>query len=299
MYLQTQAAWEITWNFNRPNYTYHTGEHINITCTFRNTGSTPIHLRRMVAWFDWLPQGYLYQSECNIFCQPNQLAFLSPITNIQAEIPPFDVPKGHHSFKIGVDYRYWNGNQWVETFGIQWATPHASSLDQVLVDYPPARNFKNFIIHSEKDIAYARMTEDYIKRCGQTPYIAESPENPELGKKLWEEKIERALQTSNAVLLLWTQNCISSRSVQYELQRAKQLGKRIIPAIENNCNPPEAIKDLVYVRFDSTNPEAIKTIVNSLLSYESEVNQQRNQQILGIIALLALGAAAGAALSSN
>jgi len=241
----------------------------------------------------------VYLSECNIVYEPNQLPFHSPISNIQAEISP-DVPIGHHGFRIGVEYRYWTGDQWVDKFGVEWAYATSPSLDQILVNYPPERNFKVFIVHSERDLAFVSMTADYVKRCGQVPYIAESSENPELGKKLWEEKIELALQTSSVILLLWTRNCVSSRSVQYELERARQLGKRIIPAIENNCAPPDAVKNLVYVRFDSTNnTEAIKTIVRSLLGYESEVNQQRNQQILGLIALLALGLGAGAALSSK
>jgi len=173
-------------------------------------------------------------------------------------------------------------------------------LDQVLVNYPHPRNFKVFISHSEKDREFCDIVADYLKKCGQQPYIAESLDNPELGKRLWEEKIENAIKTSNAVLLLWTHDCASSQAVQYELRRAKELGKRIIPAIESGNNPPDSVKGLTYVKFDLSNQiEAIKTILRSLLDYESEVDQQRNQELLGFLALIGLGALAGAALSGK
>jgi hypothetical protein len=130
--------------------------------------------------------------------------------------------------------------------------------------------------------------------------LAESQANPDLGKRLWEEKIEKALQASNVVLVLWTQNAASSMAVSYEIDRARKLGKRIIPAVENSSSPPESLRDLVYVRFDQTNQiEALKTILRTLLDYESEVGQQQTQEFLGFLGLLAILGVAGAALSSK
>ncbi len=289
----------MTWNFNRPNQTYRIGERIQLACNFQNVGSIPIHLRRISVWFDWLPQDFAYNTDCNVVYQPNMLALFNPIQNVVADIP-LDVSIGHHAFKVGVDYRYWTGYAWADRTGIEWGTPTGAFLDQVLINYPPARNFRVFISHSERDRQFCDIVADYLKRCGQMPYVAESLDNPELGKRLWEEKIENAVKTSNAVLLLWTQNCVSSQAVRYELRRAKELGKRIIPAVESDTNPPEEVKELAYVRFNNTNQiEATKTIVRSLLDFESEASQQRDQDLFGFIALIGLGVLAGAALTSK
>jgi hypothetical protein len=89
-------------------------------------------------------------------------------------------------------------------------------------------------------------------------------------------------------------------AVSYEIDRARKLGKRIIPAVENSSSPPESLRDLVYVRFDQTNQiEALKTILRTLLDYESEVGQQQTQEFLGFLGLLAILGVAGAALSSK
>ena len=299
VYLQTQPNWQIKWTFDRLNQTYRIGERIRLGCTFTNAGSAPIHLRRISAWFDWLPQEYAYNTECNLVYQPNQFNLFNPIHNVLAEIP-FEANMGHHEFRVGVNYRYWTGSQWMDGPAIEWGTPTGPSLNQVLINYPTPRNFRIFIVHSEKDGSFCESIADYIKRCGQVPYVAESQENLALGRKLWEEKIETALKASSAVLLLWTNNCTSSQAVRYELERAKQLGKRIIPAIENGSDLPEIVKDLVYARFNITDiVGAAKTIVRSLLDLESEVDQQQNQELIGLIALLGLAGIVGAALSSK
>ena len=294
---QTSPQWEIHWNFDRPDLTYRIGETIHLTCTFKNTGQSAIHLRKICVWFDWMPEDEWYYIDSNAVYQPRQ--WIWPVSNIQIQLP-LDVPPNHHGFRIGVEYRYWDGAQWVETGGVHWTHPLAPSLDQVLVNYPPQRNFKVFVSHSERDSTLSQTVVDYIVRCGQAPYVAESPQNPELGKKLWEEKIDAALQTSNVVLVLWTPNSASSAAVAYEIHRARQLGKRIIPAIQSPLEPPQELRGLVYVRFDFANQvEAIKAILTSLLDYEKEVNAQQGAGVLNFLALLAILGVAGAALSSR
>jgi hypothetical protein len=246
-----------------------------------------------------LTQHYAYKTDCNVVYEPNLRALFNPIQNVVADIP-LDVPIGHHAFKVGVDFRYWTQSGWADTYRTDWGTPIGALPDQVLIDYPPARNFRVFIIHSEADRDFCDDMSDYIKRSGQVPYIAESMDNLALGKKLWEEKIETAIRASNVVLLLWTQNCVSSQAVRYEISRAKQLGKRIIPAIENASESPEIVKGLVYARFDRSDVVgAARTIVRSLLDYEAEINQQQNQELVGLIALLGLAGLVGAALGSK
>jgi len=287
----------LQWNFDRPNLTYRIGETVNLTCTFKNVGKCAIHLRKICVWFDWMPDDEWYQIESNAVYQPGQ--WFWPVNNIQIQLP-LDVPPNHHSFKFGVEYRYWNGSEWAEENGIQWTRPLGPSLDQVLVNYPPQRNFKVFVSHSERDFELTQVVADYIRRCGQIPYLAESSQNPELGKKLWEEKIDRALQTSNVVLVLWTVNSAQSSTVAYEIQKARHLGKRIIPAIQNMIEPPPSLTDLVYVKFDPSNHvEAIKTILTSLLDFEKEGNQQQGAGIMNFVALLAVLGVAGALLGSK
>jgi TIR domain len=225
--------------------------------------------------------------------------FLTPVHTIQVQIP-LDVPLGHHSFKVGVDYRFWDGQQWAEQQQVEWGFPAGPSLDQVLINYPPPRTFKVFISHSGADQDLVESVSDYVRRSGQVPYIAESPNNPDLGKSLWEEKIETALQSSNVILVLWTENSAPSQSVKYEIARATALGKRVIPAVSSRVETPEILRRLVYVRFDESNRiEAIKSILKSLLDYESEANRQHAAGVLAFLGLLAAVGIAGAALNSR
>lgn len=294
-YYGEQPQWTINWNFDRSNQTYHIGDKINLTLTFNNTGQIPIHLRRIGVWFDWMPMDRWYVSDCNAVYQPGQGRIFNQIQNVQAEVS-LDTEPRHHNYKIGVDYRYWNFNQWAERYGVEWAQPSGPALDQVLITYPPTRNFRVFVSHSEKDRELTDRIADYIRRCGQHPYIAESLENPDLGKKIWEEKINGAIQISNVVLVLWTQNSLMSQAVQYEIARAKTIGKRIIPAIESSLNPPDILRELVYTKFDyNDHVQATKAIIRSLLNYEAQAQPQQNQNsILGFLALLVLlGAVSG------
>ena len=295
--LSTEPSWEIKWNFDHSNQTYKIGDPVTLGVTFRNKGTSQVHLQKIGVWFDWLPSGQWYWTDCNVVYQPNQ--WLGPVHNVHAAVP-IAASIGHHDFKVGVRYRYWQNGQWFDSAPVEWGEPLGPSLNQVLVTYPPSRNFQVFISHSENDRAFAEEIAEYIRRCGQVPYLAESPSNPDLGRKLWEEKIEGALRASSAVLVLWTSNSSSSKAVQYEIDRGAKLGKRLIPAIENGASPPEPLNHLVYTRFDySQRHDALNAIIRSLLDNESEVNKQQSGQALGLLVLLGLGLAVAGAISKE
>ncbi len=136
-------------------------------------------------WFDWLPQDFGYNTDCNVVYNPNQFVLLNPIHNVIADVP-LDVPIGHHAFKVDADYRFWTGYGWDHSSGIEYSAPLGPSLDQVLIKYPDPRNFRVFVSHSEEDRQSCDIVAEYLKRIGQVPYVAESLENPELGKRLWD-----------------------------------------------------------------------------------------------------------------
>jgi len=98
------------------------------------------------------------------------------------------------------------------------------------------------------------------------------------------------------MLVLWTRNSSSSQAVQYEINRATMIRKRIIPAVESSLTPPESLQDLVYVKFDYYDQvQAIKAVLRSLLNYEAETQGPQDlNAIFGFLALLTLlGAASG------
>src|SRR2546428_2741434 len=95
--------------------------------------------------------------------------------------------------------------------------------DRVLVAYPPPRAFYVFVSHSEADKDLTQRLDDYIKKIGQQPYMAESPQNPDIGKILLEEKINGAILKANVMVLLWTTKSSMSQAVRYEINYARQL----------------------------------------------------------------------------
>ena len=293
--------WKATWTFDRPNQTYHPGETANVTCTFNNVAGKPLHLRRLGIHLGWMSENEWVFVNANTVVQPGIPGLLGQTYTLPVKIP-LDVEIGYHDFAIGADLREWEGNNWSGYGGVQWVKPLEAANDQIAIQYLSPRGFQVFVSHSEKDRALADFVSDYIKRCGQMPYLAESTDNPEVGRKLWEEKIKSAMSKSNIVLVLWTGNSISSIAVQKEVEMANQMNKLILPVVDEGTPFPTQFLGRVYVKFRVKNRlDAVKIILQSLLNYEAE--QRKGQEAVGaiaeILALLIIGGTASGKRKSS
>jgi hypothetical protein len=290
-----KSDWSLEAQFDNPSQTYTFGQQISIGIKFRNLSKTSILLTRVVVRFDWQADNECYQVYRNaVYTSSIEAPFLwsfeLPQFQMNCIIPP-DVKHGHHAFKFGVEYSLWVDHEWKQVEGIQWVKNTKPVSDRILVEYPQAREFHVFVSHSETDKELTQKVDDSIRKIGQQPYIAESPLNPEIGKKLFEEKINGAIQRAGVMVLLWTNKSSMSQAVRYEINYGRQLNKRILVALEAGMSPPPELEGLVYVRLDYGNEtEALKLITKSLLQYEAEFQEgQRNgQAIATIIGLLAL-----------
>jgi hypothetical protein len=288
--------WKATWTFDRANQTYHPGETANVTCTFNNVADKPLHLRRLGIHLGWMRENEWVFVNANTVVQPGIPGLFGQTYTLPVKIP-LDVEIGYHDFEIGADLREWEGNNWSGHGGVQWVKSLAAANDQIAIQYPLPRSFQVFVSHSEQDRSLADFVSDYIKRCGQKPYLAEAAVNPEVGRKLWEEKVKGAISNSNVVLVLWTVNSASSVAVRREIEMATQTNKLILPAIDEGTLLPAQFQDRVYVKFRAENRlDAVNTILQSLLNYEAE--QKKGQEAAGAIAgILALLVIAGIASS--
>jgi hypothetical protein len=280
---------------NNPSQTYFFGQHVVVGFKFRNLGSIPILLTCIVARFDWLSDGEVYRENRNTVYPPTVsspfLAALEPPQfQIAYTVPP-DIKPGHYKFRFGVEFSYLDDNEWRDVKEVQWAKNPRPISDRVLVTYPQSRAFSVFVSHSEVDRDLTMRVEDYIRRIGQQPYLAESPQNPDIGKLLFEEKINQAVQRANVVVLLWTGKSAMSNAVRYEINYGRKLGKRILVVLERGIAMPQELQGTVYATIDYGNEdEALRLVTRSLLQYEAEFRkQQQDAQAFGaVLALLAL-----------
>jgi hypothetical protein len=294
--LKDKVDWAHELTFvNNPTQTYLFGQSVIVAIKVQNKSSSPLLITSTNAWFDWQAEGQTYSENRNLVLPPSTgTPFLTAfeLPQFQMVCPvPLDVSPGHHKFKFGVELSLWAENQWNQVEGVQWAKNAKPVSDRVLIAYPPPRSYHVFISHSEADKELTQRLVDQVKRIGQQPYVAESPQNPEIGKRLFEEKITGAIQRANIMVLLWTAKSSMSPAIRYEINYARQLNRRILVALESGMSLPAELQGYVYAPLGYENQtEALRLISRSLLQYEAEFQeQQRNSQaFVAILALLAL-----------
>jgi len=133
-----------------------------------------------------------------------------------------------------------------------------------------------FISHSSKDSDFVDQIKKRIESAGAEAYLAQYDRSG-VGHKL-DDKLMRAIATSNAVVILLTENAASTTMVHDEIGYALGLSKHVIPLVT-----PEVARDstalgllngLEYIPFDRQNYEQgliqLTDVVNDLVKAERE-----------------------------
>jgi len=116
---------------------------------------------------------------------------------------------------------------------------------------------KIFISYSWEDKEIARKIEKELKDYNIEIWIDYS--NTRAGDIL-PDRISKALESCNTLLLLWSKNSINSYWVKIEYTNAIALKKRIIPCIIGNVKLPNILSNVIYIEFDN-----FKSGMNELL----------------------------------
>ena len=82
--------------------------------------------------------------------------------------------------------------------------------------------------------------------------------------KIWDFEIEKALQTSEAVIFIATEKSTSSNNVLNEVYYALEENKEVIPVIFHDCKMPFRLKRLQYIDFTNNYETALARLLKAL-----------------------------------
>lgn len=145
--------------------------------------------------------------------------------------------------------------------------------------------YKVFISYSTDDMNLVNELTNNFRKMGIEVYVAGY--YPELGESL-PNKIERNIDSSDAMVVLLTRMGARSAWVQQEIGFAKAKNKLIIPLVDEGEKIKGFIMDKEYLKI---NPENIQETIDKLLPKINKLKTQKetNQVLLwGGIAIFAV-----------
>ncbi len=126
-----------------------------------------------------------------------------------------------------------------------------------------------FISYAFSDKEFMKILCNELKRYEIRTYVAVHDSRP--GESL-PNKIEEAIQKSDATIVLLTRNSATSPSVNQELAFAKAKGVRVIPVVEKGVEVGVLLQGLEYITFEKDRVFQIcKKIAKNLLTQKNEM----------------------------
>jgi hypothetical protein len=128
--------------------------------------------------------------------------------------------------------------------------------------------------------SYSRVDSDFTIQLANKLVEAElniwlDKFNIEAGEK-WDNEIQKALESSNTLLVILSKSSIKSENVMDEVSYAIGKGKKVIPVLIEECEIPFRIRRLQYANFTRTYEEGLKTLTDAL-----ELDNNRRAKLLG------------------
>ena len=140
-----------------------------------------------------------------------------------------------------------------------------------------------FISYSHKDMDIVYRLLELLSRAGVQVFVADY--DPEPGALLW-EKVSKAIDASDAVVVLYTKEAAASPFVNHEIGYAKGRGKLVVPLVERGVLPKGALSGVEYVDFDRSQPDAA---ITKLLVFLSNLAEEKVRTGGAVSAIVALG----------
>ena len=111
------------------------------------------------------------------------------------------------------------------------------------------QKLKVFISYSRRDTDFADGLVAALEACGFEPFVDKhdiAPGEP------WEERLGRLIHSADTVVFAISPDAIASQRCAWEVQKAEELGKRLLPIVVKQveeADTPERLKRLNYVFF--------------------------------------------------
>ena len=128
-----------------------------------------------------------------------------------------------------------------------------------MVELTDEMKSKIFISYSRDDIEFADQLDATLRLAGYTTTI---DRHGIMGGEDWERRLEELIRDSDSVVFVLSPSSAASRACTWELEKARQLGKRIIPVacrpLSGADQPPPGLTALNYIYFyhEPKHPEA-------------------------------------------
>lgn len=154
-----------------------------------------------------------------------------------------------------------------------------------------------FFSHASRDAEWCARLADEAESFGLQAYLAEHDVRP--GTQL-AAKVQEAIRTSSAMLVLLTDNTADSAYVHQEIGYARAQDKLIIPLVqpEHVSTQLALLAGVEYIPFDFRDPEADRGGFHTALQ-EFAARQRQREAAEEIVLLLACAALLLFALSDN
>jgi nucleoside 2-deoxyribosyltransferase len=144
--------------------------------------------------------------------------------------------------------------------------------------------YKVFLSHSSVDTKWVRSIAINAEQVGVEVYLYEHDPQP---GRLVADKVEAAIQSCDALVVLLTRNSESSPYVQQEVGYAKALKKVIIPLVQPGVSKEKLamLQGIEYIRFDFQNPQpGLATLLEYL--QKAKLGKEESQALLAVGALV-------------
>jgi hypothetical protein len=145
--------------------------------------------------------------------------------------------------------------------------------------------FKVFVSHSTADLGLVQQLQYSLETNGIETYLADL--HPQPGDIL-ASKISRAIEQSNCLIAVLTQDGARSQWVHQEIGWAKRAGKLVIPIVEEGVPSTGFIQGVEYIRFNRESPaDAIDKIIARLKDLKAD-KESGEMLLAGVLILLGL-----------
>lgn len=148
--------------------------------------------------------------------------------------------------------------------------------------------YRIFISHSSKDRDWVESISAVAKAAGVQTYLFEHDPQP---GRLLRDKLESAIERSDALVVLLTTHAASSEMVQQEIGLARGMRKPLIPLVENGVSPTSLgmLLGVEHIPFDKENPHrALGDLATELAKRRERSDLQDAATILALALIVAL-----------
>ena len=148
--------------------------------------------------------------------------------------------------------------------------------------------YKVFLSHNTNDAAWVRWIAQNATSYGIEVYLYEHDLKP--GEPL-AAKVQQAINSSDAVVVLLSANSQFSPYVQQEIGLARGVGKQIIPLVQPGVEQRSLamLQGVEYIPFDLGNPQpGLAALIRHLQG--AKLAKERGRALLALAAIIVAGA---------